>query len=116
LEEVEIHICYNKFMQALPVGVSSIAVRGFRDPSDILRWTPQGFVQVGTDMPGEPIRTYSVYGVRGSSKYPMGKAFPEPWEIDGWDGIGSLPWKWILGGLSVLALGTFAYCHFTKKR
>jgi len=66
-----------------------IAQQGWRDPTDIIRWTPQGYVSTALDMIGEPIRTYSVYGVRGSSKYPFGKAFREPWEIDGIDDIAS---------------------------
>lgn len=34
---------------------------------------------------GEPITPQSVYGWRGSKKYPMGRAFPEWNVIEGWD-------------------------------
>jgi len=64
---------------------TTVAQRGWVDPTDIMRWTPQGYQQTALDMEGEPLRTYSPYGVRGSQKYPFGKAFKEAWEIDGWD-------------------------------
>lgn len=64
-----------------------IVRRGWVDKSDILRWTPEGYYSSGYDLPGETVKTFTPYGVRGSRKYPMGKAFPELFELDGWDFI-----------------------------
>lgn len=84
-------ICYNQCMQFDPDtwGLSPYIVRGqpSRDP---LRWSPDGLVATALDLPNEPLRTYSWYGVRGSNRYPMGKAFPDYLELDGWDSKPSL--------------------------
>jgi hypothetical protein len=78
-------------------GLSPVMVRG-QPSGDPLRWTPQGLVATALDLPNEPVRTHSWYGVRGSQKYPFGKAFPDYLELDGWDA------KYPLLGLGVIVL------------
>jgi hypothetical protein len=73
---------------------------------DPLRWTPQGLVSTALDLPNEPVRTYSWYGVRGSKKYPFGKAWTDAWEIEGWDA------KYPLLGVGVIVL--LAYLLFMR--
>jgi len=54
-------------------------------------WDPvRGMVTSPMFEEGEPIRTFSPMGWRGSKKYPFGRAFPEKNLIEGWDtGFGS---------------------------
>lgn len=74
------------FYKPAPFMYTSVAQRGWSDPTDILRWNPGGgYFSTALDMKNEPLRTYSVYGVKGSRKFPMGKAFPEMFELDNWD-------------------------------
>lgn len=73
------------FYKPAPFMYSTVAQRGWNDPTDIMRWTPSGYRSSAYDIPNNQIRTYSPYGVRGSTKYPFGKVFKEVWEIDGYN-------------------------------
>ena len=55
---------------------------------------------------GERLRPNSVYDWRGSKKYPMGKAFPDVWSIEGIDAPSS---KWLLVGVVALSVATYFY-------
>jgi len=59
----------------------------------------------------EPLRPNSVYDWRGSKRYPMGKAFPDAWSIEGWD-TGSKKLYVALGA----AIICFAVWHFRKTK
>lgn len=96
------------FYKPAPFMYTSIAQRGWRDPTDIMRWSPTGYMSTALDMPGEPIRTYSPYDVRGSSKYPFGKAFKEPWELSG-EGSSK---TWILIASILLLAGATGFYLF----
>lgn len=53
---------------------------------------------------GERLRPNSVYDWRGSKKYPMGKAFPDAWSIEGWDISTSKVWMLIAALAAVAAV------------
>jgi len=72
------------FQYPLIWGMSPVTVKG-QPSGDTLRWTPTGLIQTALDIPDEPLRTYSWYGVRGSKKYPFGRAWNDAWQIDGWN-------------------------------
>jgi len=57
----------------------------------------------------EPLRPNSVYDWRGSKKYPMGKAFPDAWSIEGFDMPNN---KWII--LAGLVASIAAYFYFMR--
>lgn len=85
-----------------PVGITSVTRPAWKS-DDTLRWVPgQGWLNIATDIPGEPLRTYSYYGVRGSKKYPYGKSFTDPYELDGWDIHLNKQHLWIFGSLAVI--------------
>lgn len=98
-------------------GKTPVIVRG-QPSGDPLRWTPQGFVSTALDLPNEPLRTYSWYGVRGSQKYPFGKAFPDYLELDSWDlgqDVSALTSVQIIVGVGILLL-LLAKCQPKNRR
>jgi len=60
---------------------------------------------------GEPLTPQSVYGWRGSKKYPMGKAFPDWLSLESYDGVDT-SWKMLLVGVSVALI---TYCIYKYK-
>lgn len=59
---------------------------------------------------GERLRPNSVYDWRGSKKYPMGKAFPDAWSIEGWDISTNKVW------MLIAALAAVAAAMYIKSR
>ena len=59
---------------------------------------------------GEPLRPNSVYDWRGSKKYPMGKAFPDAWSIEGWDIAENKVW------IALASLALLAGIYWIKNR
>lgn len=72
-------------------------------------WDPiRGMVSSPMFEEGEPITPQSVYGWRGSKKYPFGKAFPEKNLIEGYEIPGNDAIKYvILAGLAVFLYKKF---------
>jgi hypothetical protein len=62
-------------------GLSTVTKKG-KKSGEILRWAVYGWYSVPLDDPKEPLRTYSVYGWRGSRKHPFGRAFPDLYASD----------------------------------
>lgn len=72
-------------------------------------WDPiRGMVSSPMFEEGEPITPQSVYGWRGSKKYPFGKAFPEKNLIEGYAIPGNKAIKYIiLAGLAIFLYKKF---------
>jgi len=72
-------------------------------------WDPvRGLVSSPMFEAGEPLTPQSVYGWRGSKKYPMGKAFPDYLSIEGWEAKKFLsPAVLVLAVIVGSSLGTY---------
>jgi len=79
-------------------------------------WDPvRGMVTSPLFEEGEPVRTYSHMGWRGSKKYPMGRAFPEKNLIEGYDGLLSEP-RGLLIALGVGIISGIVVEKFFKEK